>query len=246
MSKELIILGMGASRRLCPFDRRDIPIWSCNTGYTQIAEMNGYVTKIFMSHEQHTKQIGEKDGKPVYGNAYNLGVMNNLAKHGVQILNIHRIKKLKMSLYPLKRIDRKFKANGFFSNTISYMLAYAIDKSTKVVNGRIILHDKGFEKIKIYGVDMLTKDEYELEKGGIEYWIGYARGLGIEVEPCEGTALCKTCTGKPYGIKFFDPKDFDPWEMLKLAEKEQTWIDQAMPTKKQLKAMQKSLRRTIV
>ena len=245
MSKELIIEGMGASRNLCPFDRKDVPIWSCNNGYIQIAEMHGYITKIFMSHNQHLKQAN-KDGKVYNVKAYNIPQMNMLAEHGVEILNTHRIKGLKMNLYPLKRIDKKLGANGFFSDTIAYMLAYAIDKSTKLESGRVVLNKNPFEKIWIYGVDMLTKDEYELEKGGIEYWIGYARGLGIDVINSDGSSLCKTCTGKPYGMRFFDPKDFDPWEMLRASGKDGVYIDQAKPTKKQIKAMQKALRRTII
>lgn len=246
--RELIIQGMGTSRHLTPFaEKKEVPVWSCNNGYLQIAEEHGHISKIFLSHPQHDQSVIDKQtGKTVkWIPAYNIEQMNMLTEHGVQILNIHRIKGLKMSLYPLKRIDEKFKAKGFFSNTISYMMAYAIDYSTKVVNGKVVLKDRAFEKIYIYGVDMLTKDEYELEKGGIEFWIGVARGLGIDVEISKGSALCTTCTGKPYGIRFFDPKDYDPWKMLEGMGKDTMWADQALPTKKQMKEMQKNLRRSL-
>ncbi len=238
---ELIILGMGTTRRQCLFNDNNIEIWSCNTGYSQIAEMNGYIHKIFMSHNQHVKLIGKEDGTVIRGNAYNIAQFNLLAEHGVEIYNIHKIRGMKMKMYPLKRIDRKLGANGFFSNTISYMLAYAIDKSTRVVDGEVVLRKDGLKKIYIYGVDMLTKDEYELEKGGIEYWIGYARGLGIKVEIAKESALCKTCTGKPYGVKFFNLKDIDPWSMFDCPGKEKVWKDQAMPTRKQWREITRNL-----
>ena len=246
--RSLVIQGMGGTRKLTSFeDLKGVPVWSCNTGYKQIAEQHGHVSKIFLAHTQHDQPVmDKKTGQVVkWIKAYNIEEMNMLIEHGVEILNIHRIKELKQHLYPLARIDKKFKVNGFFSNTICYMLAYALDFSTKIVNGKLVLKPDAFEKISIYGVDMLTKDEYELEKGGLEFWLGYAMGLGIEIEISQGGALLKTCTGKPYGIRFFDPKDFDPWSMLTKGDKDTMWADQAQPTKKQIREMQKNLRRSL-
>ena len=241
---ELIILGMGGTRKNCPFDEKDVEIWNVNNGYTQIAEMKGYVTRIFMAHNQHKKIVGTNEKNEfVTGDAYSISQMNMLVDHGVIIYNIHKMKGAKTKLFPLERINKKFNADGFFSNSICYMLVFAIDMATKVVGERVVLKEDGFKRIRIFGVDMLTKDEYELEKGGIEYWIGYARGLGIKVEICEGSCLCKTCTGKPYGKKFFNMGDIDPWKMLDRVEKERVWKGQAMPTKKQWKELSKNLKR---
>ncbi len=239
--RELIILGMGETRKLCPFDDKNIELWSCNNGYTQIAEMHGYLSKIFMSHIQHRKIVGKEDGTYIKGKAYSVKQMNMLVDHGAEIFNLHKIKGLKSKMYPLKRIDKKLRGNGFYSDTICYMLAYAIDRATKIRKGKLILRKDAYTKIRIYGVDMLTKDEYELEKGGIEYWIGFARGKGIEVEISPQSALCKTCTGKPYGIKFFNFKDIDPWKMLRTPGKDEVWKGQAMPTKKQWAEIKKNL-----
>jgi hypothetical protein len=243
---ELIILGMGASRRQCPFN--GIPVWSCNTGYLQIAEhevndkvVGGYVQKIFMSHPEHYKSwalVKGKDGKVTeqLTHSYNIEQMNILVDKGIEIINTHRNRTLRSKVYPMKTIDKKFNAKGFFSNTISYMLAYAVHIHTKVDKlGRLYVHD-GFRKIWIYGVDMLTKDEYELEKGGIEYWIGYAQGLGIEVEVSPGSAVCTTCTGRPYGDKFFDMKNIDPWGLLKSGKK-RLLVGQAGFNKKQIQEL---------
>ncbi len=228
---ELIILGMGSTRVQCPFD--GAPVWSCNTGYHQIAEMSGYIQKIFMSHPQmYVNQVVDKKLTTVP--VYSFKQFNRLIDNKVEVYNIHKCKGLNSKLYPLKRIDQKFNANGFFSNTISYMVAFALDMHTKKdKNGKLYVHD-GFKKIRMYGVDMLTKDEYELEKGGIEFWLGFARGLGIEVEINKESAVMKTCTGKPYGINFYNLKDIDPWGLLKCGKK-RLLVQQAGFTKKQLK-----------
>jgi len=211
-ANDLILLGMGASRRLCPF-KYDVPVWSCNTGYTQIAEMKGHVTKIFMAHENHLRP----DGQTM---AYDFKQMNMLAEHGVEIYNIHRCKGLKHKMYPLKTIIKKFDTN-YFSDTICYMLAFAVHSWTDSVNGRVILKEPDKKhRITMYGIDMATFDrlgqsgEYQLEKGGVEYWIGVARGVGIKVEIGEGSFCCKSITGHPYGVKYFKLEDIDPEGLL--------------------------------
>ena len=57
---------------------------------------------------------------------------------------------------------------------------------------------------------MLTQDEYNTEKGGIEYWIAYLLGLGGKVWIHSESTLLKTPTRKPYGEKYFNWKDIDP------------------------------------
>lgn len=178
---ELIILGMGPSRKECPFDAE---VWSVNTGYEQVAQANGHINKIFLSH----KQI-RKNGH----NVFDWDALNALGRAGVDIINIHKFKDLNSRLYPFKRISKKFNCD-YFSNTICYMLAYAIDK--------------GYRKIRFYGVDMRETGEYALEKGGIEYWMGYAKGLGIEIINTKFSTLCKTVTYTPYGTKAFEPHKF--------------------------------------
>ena len=205
---EIVILGMGATRRLCPFEK-GIPVWSCNTGYVQIAEMEGTISKIFMAHENHLRTDGQTW-------AYSFDQMNMLAEHGIEIYNLHRCKGLKHKMYPLKTIIKKFDTD-YFSDTICYMLAFAVHIWTNRVNGRIVLKEPSKKhRLTMYGVDMSTFDrygqsgEYQLEKGGVEYWVGVARGVGIKVDVCKGSQVCKSITGHPYGVKYFDLKDIDP------------------------------------
>ena len=73
---------------------------------------------------------------------------------------------INQSNYPLNEIVKEFDC-AYFTNSISYMIAYAIYK--------------GYEEINIYGVDMTGRDEYINQRGSVMYWIGYARAKGITV-----------------------------------------------------------------
>jgi hypothetical protein len=88
--------------------------------------------------------------------------------------------------YPLAVV--KDKCGDYFNSSISYLLAYAIWKEAS--------------KIGIWGVDMANitathpddpsfKTEFEYQRPNMEYLIGYARGLGIEVYIPEKSPLCK-------------------------------------------------------
>lgn len=182
--KELILLAMGPSRISCPYD---CETWGLNTGYRQVKSANGHIEKLFLAHTQ----VKREDG----GDVFDWQEINNL---NIDVINTHRVKELKSRLYPMKRISEKFGCD-YYSDTICYMLVYAIDQNTTLRNGVVRL--KQPLRIRIYGADMQTPDEYDTEKGGIEYWVGYAKGLGIKVEIAKGSLLLKTTTGKPYGIK---------------------------------------------
>ena len=50
---------------------------------------------------------------------------------------------------------------------------------------------EGFEKIGIYGVDMAQDSEYGHQRPSCEYFVGIARGRGIQVEVAEKSDLLK-------------------------------------------------------
>lgn len=205
-AKEIIILGMAPSREQCPFDAE---VWSVNTGYRQIGMLEGHVEKVFLAHFQVPDPLDDV-------HIFDWNELNTLVDAGVEVFNTHRVKGLKSKLYPLKRIANKFECN-YFSNTICYMLAYAIDKATAKVDSEVYLLYP--LKLRLYGIDMMQKTvegrgEYTLEKGGIEYWIGYARGLGIKVEISKGSEVCRTHTRHPYGSKYINLSKVDPLGLL--------------------------------
>ena len=86
--------------------------------------------------------------------------------------------------YPLEEIKKEFDTE-YLNNTISYMIAYAIYT--------------GVKKLRLFGVDAPYGGIYEIERSGIEYWIGRATERGMEVIPCKGSHLIRTITGDLYG-----------------------------------------------
>lgn len=69
--------------------------------------------------------------------------------------------------FPRTDIERALDSR-YFTSTIAWQLALALMM--------------GFRRIEIYGVDMAQKDEYFFQRPCVEYWIGRAEGMGVEVE----------------------------------------------------------------
>lgn len=87
--------------------------------------------------------------------------------------------------YPLHEIVEHFKT-CYFTSSIEYMIAYALWKGVKT--------------LKFYGCNMTVKFEYEIQKAGMEYWIGVARGMGVNIQlQPKYTSLLKSRSGLLYG-----------------------------------------------
>ncbi len=201
---ELIILAMGPTRQICPFDAET---WGLNNGYRQVISLKGRLDKIFLAHKQ---TYYADDHTPIF----DWTELNMCVAHGIDVINTHTVEGLHSRKYPFKRICNKF-GTKFFSNTICYQLAYALDKATFIdKQGKPRLKEDAWKRIKIFGCDMVTYGEYQLEKGGVEFWCGIALGLGIDIEIAEGSTLCQTSTGKPYGEDYFNIKEIDPMGLL--------------------------------
>ena len=97
------------------------------------------------------------------------------------------IERLKESTVPLYMQEMYFDnvteypfdemAITYFNSSIAYMIALAIHE--------------GAETIGVYGVDMKASDEYAYQKPNVEYLIGLAQGLGIEIILPEESPLLK-------------------------------------------------------
>jgi hypothetical protein len=88
--------------------------------------------------------------------------------------------------YPLHEIIEEF-GSDYFANSVSYAIALAIYK--------------GYDEIELFGVNQSTGKEYIFEKGGVEYWIGFAKGKGIKVTvKGDASILLLTNDKKMYGF----------------------------------------------
>jgi len=90
--------------------------------------------------------------------------------------------------YPIQEIVAQF--GGYFTNTVSYMIALAIALEP--------------EAIGVWGVDMACSAEYRAQRPSCEYFLGIAKGMGIEVVIPPQADLLKTC-----GLYAFDEKVSD-------------------------------------
>lgn len=68
--------------------------------------------------------------------------------------------------FPIPEVENKF-GKCQFNNSVSFMIAYAILK--------------GATKISLWGIDIEKRSEYEFERPNVLFWIGRAKGLGLEV-----------------------------------------------------------------
>lgn len=88
--------------------------------------------------------------------------------------------------YPIDDVIKSFDSR-YFTNTVSYMVAYAAYLNVPL--------------IKIYGVDVTFGAPYAQENRGVEYWIGRAQERGCTVEVAPNSHLLRTVSGVMYGVK---------------------------------------------
>lgn len=100
--------------------------------------------------------------------------------------------------YPIESIAAMFAWGGheeeFFTSSTDYLMALAIAE--------------GFERIEVYGVDMWAAEhERNIQRNGAHYWIGIARGRGIDVVIPDESSLCKI--ERRYGdFQLTSPRNF--------------------------------------
>jgi len=150
-------------------------IWGLNNIYHKLPSMLENATRWFQIHHDVDIVLTRRDMWETY-DKYDFPVYTNkegLCKNAV--------------VYPIKEIVVEF--GIYFTNTISYMIALAIKEK--------------FDEIHMYGVDMQIASEFGGQRPSVEYFIGLARGMGINVLIPEGSDLLKT--GRLYGFEGKNP-----------------------------------------
>lgn len=199
--KKVAIVGFADSKDLAPYKDDSWEIWGLNSLF-EIIDMT-YVTRWFEIHDRKifsidtNKEIGY--GLTRTGQPY----LQALTQLNCPVYMVDKYEDIANSVrYPLEEMITEFDPrlkklewskpfshsadldwNGYFTNTISYMIALAI-------------HDC-YEEIGIYGVDMATSQggiggEYAAQRPSCEYYIGVALGRGIKVTIPDEADLLKT------------------------------------------------------
>lgn len=79
--------------------------------------------------------------------------------------------------YPLKEITEEF-GQTYFRTSVSYMIAYAIYK--------------GYEKLRLYGIDQAPEWVHIVNKPYVMFWLGVATGRGVKWELSKYSILLET------------------------------------------------------
>ena len=199
MDSEITILGTGASRTNYDFSTETWGVCGAYSFREEYLEAGKpfHMEKLFVTDHLFS---------PAGALHFDLRrIQRTIDEYGMQFISLHPMQigsyKIKVTRYPINRIIKKFNID-YFSSTICYVMAYALDKNVK--------------KINLHGVDMSTKQEYFLQKAGVEYWIGRANQMGVGVFVAEGSSLMKTPNSFRYGTKpKYNMKLVDPRGLLK-------------------------------
>jgi hypothetical protein len=117
--------------------------------------------------------------------------------------------------YPLAEVEKYF-GHRYFTSSVAYMLALAIMQEP--------------ESIGIYGIDMAEGTEYQHQRPCCEYFVGWARGAGIQVKIPKNSALVKA--EWPYGYDRRAPGTYREQQQNELA----VWRGKAIQYEKMLRS----------
>jgi hypothetical protein len=118
--------------------------------------------------------------KPCNGSRWNVSV-EYANKYNTPFITLEELPNVPTSIrFPIEEMH-----TNYFGCSISFMIAYAIYK--------------GVTQIDLYGCTLWGGTEYTQQKPNVEYWIGYARGLGIKTIVHGVSNLLKSHNGLIYG-----------------------------------------------
>jgi len=189
---KLIIMGFApSSRDDAPFDDPSFEVWGLNDLYRLIPRGDRWF-------EMHDRELIE-------AHPYVRDHLKELRESNIPVYMQERFPDIPHAIrYPIEELIRYFFGDdipegttdsdlmyyGYFTNTISYMLAVAI-------------YEGKWEEIHLYGVDMCADSEYGNQRPSVEFFIGFARGRGIKVKISPKSDLLRTIY--PYGYKERNP-----------------------------------------
>ena len=174
--KELTILLAGSGRGHIHYH---CETWTVNDTYKYAKR----VDKHFLFHKQIYRLF---DNEPVF----NWKEMNKLPC----VITTHEIAELKnREPYPLNEIISLLETD-FLGHSGAYLLAYAC---------YLKVTDNAYDQIYLDNWYFQASGENSATDGRfVEYWIGYAKGLGIKIWLPPQSWLCKTWHSVPYAMAY--------------------------------------------
>lgn len=182
--KKVAIVGFASSSTMdAPFDDPEYSVWGLN----QLGRFIPRADRWFEIHQNYAEYVVA--GTDHVGFLRTLPIPVYMTRHWPEFPNSVR--------YPLERMVERF--SDYFTSTIAYMLALAIDE--------------GNERIDLFGIDLSVGTEYVDQRPCVERLIGYADALGITVGIPLVSSLCKHThrygyEQDPKGHGFLTEEDF--------------------------------------
>jgi len=189
--KPVAIAGFGQSSRQMIFDEpEEVQVWGMNAGHDWLDRYDAW----FDMHPP-----GDFDSKPVTDRIDDY--LPFLESCSVPVFNQERVDWIEnsvrypfeevMKLMPLHRINPDEESlhhhteHYYQTSTITYMIGLAILLEAP--------------SISIYGVDLVDRSDYVMQRAGVEFWLGLAMGKGIEIKLPE---QCPLLSGPVYGKEY--------------------------------------------
>lgn len=174
-SKIAIVAKAPSSRLLAPFHDESWEIWSLSDNFTVIPRWDRW----FEIHDLDRY-------KQLYPDYYDWMCSLPAGEKPIYVVEC-RDEMPAGVLFPWQALMKKY--GEYFTNSISWMTAFAIEELLKV---------DGERTVGLWGVDMATNTEYAHQRPSCEYFIGWARAIGIEVVVPDECDLMKCA--RPYAI----------------------------------------------
>lgn len=169
MMKRIAIVGTSKSScELANGEPADVEIWGLGSTRT-------FLQRIDRFFEMHTRAWNlRRAGKAFWGHQHYLQTFAGpVYMQAVDETIANSI------AYPLSEMREIFFKDEkvYFSSTVAYMFALAIAEKA--------------DEIRLFGVDMSSRMEYAHQRGGCEFFIGWARAIGIKVTIPDSSPIMK-------------------------------------------------------
>ncbi len=222
MGKSIIILGTGDSAQFCEWDCEVYAVngaYNFRDGFGEGQIFHGCPNKFRLDKLFMADHLFGPSGMI----NFDIDTLNSFeGKYGTEVISMYPMKLgkhvLKHKKLPFYHMVRKFQTE-YFTDTICYMIAYALDKYTvPAINSDGIVRLELTEPLtlKLRGVDMASTFEHMARKGGVEFWVSKAHTLGCEVNISHGSQILQVVEGVAYNRPLkIKRKDYDPFGLLK-------------------------------
>lgn len=189
MSRKVAILGFADTYALAPFDDPSVEIHGLN-------ELAKYLPRWDRWYELHAREAFEiKGDRDQQAHVTWLRAQTPVGDPGHKPIFMRELfadipAGVRLPLEWLSdRFFTRFGQRPYFMSSIGFMLAMVIAEGRNEHFAPI--DDQAVSWIGLYGIDLAAASEYGQQRPNAEYFIGLARGLGIEVVIAEGSALLR-------------------------------------------------------